>query len=109
MTTTMTNTVNLQRSVQTLLRPSVISGIARPLAARPAYSVVCRAEHGKHENLDSDSYQVRQCAGFVATPHWVYAPLFDCSCWPGSGYVMAASQIFGATFAVQLCCEIVCH
>ena len=59
MTTTISNTLNLQRSVQTVLRPSAISSIARPMAARPSYSVLCRAEHGKHEDLDSDSYQVQ--------------------------------------------------
>ena len=58
-TTMMSKTVNMQRSAQTVLRPSTVSSFARPLAARPSYSsAVVRAEHGKHENLDSDSYQV---------------------------------------------------
>ena len=59
MTTTMTSkTLNLQRSAQTVVRPSSVSSFARPLAARPSYSVSVRAEAGKHESLDSDSYQV---------------------------------------------------
>jgi hypothetical protein len=64
--------MNLQRSMQTVLRPSAISSIARPMAARPSYSVRVRAEHGKHEDLDSDSYQVRIlsfCSGAYACLH----------------------------------------
>ena len=58
MSTTMTSkTLNLQRSAQTVIRPSTVSSFARPLAARPGYSVACRAAK-QHEDLDSDSYQV---------------------------------------------------
>ena len=63
MTTTMANkTLNLQRSAQTVVRPSTVSSFARPLAARPSYSVRCRAAK-QHEELDSDSYQV--CAPWI--------------------------------------------
>ncbi len=63
MTTTMANkTMNLQRSAQTVVRPSTVSSFVKPLAARPSYSVRCRAAK-QHEDLDSDSYQV--CAFWI--------------------------------------------